>query len=89
MARWARRDLGTAASGECAEQLLRPPQGSPDHREIILHIAGPYRQLEDGWLILESAAAEDPTPEILERAIPAVRIDMESARSQLNGLGPA
>ena len=87
MAQQARRELGTAASGEYAKQLLRPPQGSPDHRATVLRIAGPYRQLEDGWLILESAAGNDPTPRILERTNGMGGIDMDLARSQLNGWG--
>lgn len=81
-------ELGTAGPEARVEHLLRPPPGTPDFRPVILEWAGPYRRLEDGWLVLMEKEKRDPTPGILRAADGCSgRIDMEKAGAALREWG--
>lgn len=73
-----RRMIGFIAPAGPAEKLLAPPEGCRDYSALFLRLAGPY-SCTDGWLILESAFAADPTSSILDMADEFGRIDMTAA----------
>lgn len=81
-----RRKLSVAAPKLSVEQLLEPPPGCNDHRDILLDLAGPY-DYDGDWLVLRSAASNDPTLSILVQADEVGRIDRESAASRLTEWG--
>lgn len=68
------------------ENLLSPLPGQSDFREVVLGLAGPY-ELVDGWLVLKSAIASDPTREIRETADKIGYINQEQATRELNKWG--
>ena len=71
------------------EDLLSPLPGQTDFREVVLKLAGPY-ELINGWLVLKSAVASDPTRRIREMTDSVGYIDHEQATNELNkwGLNP-
>lgn len=73
-----RRMIGFIAPAGPVEKLLAPPEGCRDYLALFLRLAGPY-SCTDGWLILESAFAADPTSSILDMADEFGRIDMTAA----------
>ena len=81
-----RQMLRVAAPAHTVEHLLTAPPGCHDHRGILLELAGPY-DLDDDWLILRSARANDPMPAILTGIDEVGRIDRELATSELIGWG--
>jgi len=81
-----RRMVNTIAPADLVEKLLVPPEGRRDYSALFLRLAGPY-SCTDGWLILESAFAADPTLSILDMADELGRIDMTAAGGILRQWG--
>ena len=68
------------------ENLLSPLPGQTDFREVVLKLAGPYK-LINGWLVLKSAVASDPTRRIREMTDEVGYIDHDQATKELNKWG--
>ena len=68
------------------ENLLSPLPGQTDFREVVLMFAGPY-ELINGWLVLKSAVASDPTRRIREMTDSVGFIDHDQATKALNKWG--
>ncbi len=81
-----RRMIGFIAPAGPVEKLLAPPEGCRDYSALFLRLAGPY-SCTDGWLILESVFAADPTSSILDMADEFGRIDMDAAGDALRRWG--
>ena len=62
---------------------------SPDAStaRVVLAVAGPYQELDDGWHALESAVETDPTPNIEELADELGLIDRATATRLLSAWG--
>ena len=73
-----RRMVNTIAPADLVEKLLAPPEGCRDYSALFLRLAGPYAYT-DGWLVLSSVFADDPTSLILGMADEFGRIDMTAA----------
>ena len=73
-----RRMVNTIAPADLVEKLLAPPEGCRDYSALFLRLAGPYAYT-DGWLVLSSVFAADPTSSILDMADEFGRIDMTAA----------
>ena len=68
------------------ENVLSPLPGQTDFREVVLKLAGPY-ELINGWLVLKSAVASDPTRRIREMTDEFGYIDHDQATKELNKWG--
>ena len=68
------------------ENVLSPLPGQTDFREVVLRLAGPY-ELINGWLVLKSAVASDPTRRIREMTDEVGYIDHDQATKELNKWG--
>ena len=68
------------------ENVLSPLPGQTDFREVVLKLAGPY-ELINGWLVLQSAVASDPTRRIREMTDEIGYIDHDQATKELNKWG--
>ena len=68
------------------ENVLSPLPGQTDFREVVLMLAGPYK-LINGWLVLKSAVASDPTRRIREMTDSVGFIDHDQATKELNKWG--
>ena len=82
------RTAGVAVPVGRMEKLLAPPPNSTDYSAILLQLAGPYTESQ-GWWVLQSARAADPTPLILNTADEFGIIDMTAAGEHLQGWGLA
>ena len=85
--RRVREELGTASPEARVEHLLQPPPETTDFREVLLEKAGPYRRLEDGWLLNMEMEGQDPAQRILGMTDQMGRIDMQRARQALRQWG--
>ena len=87
MADAARETLGPAAPRETAEELLRPPAGTPDHLGAILALAGGYASQKDGWILRVDAKATDPTQKIVDETPKLKTIDTYGSGEMLKRWG--
>lgn len=78
---------GVAAPEAALEDLLEPPGGDKDLRDVILELAGPYSRADDGWLIRRDAGVREPTQAILAGADAVGRIDLSLAARELSKWG--
>ena len=83
-----RRTIGNALREEAAGDVLDLQPGDPC-RELLLHLAGPYRR-DGAWLVLERMLETDPTEELLRSAGDAGWLNerMVSYRLEKWGLEP-
>ena len=81
-----RRTAGVAVPAARVEELLAPPPNSTDYSSLLLQLAGPYIESQ-GWLVLQSELAADPTPSILEMTDEFGVIDMNAAGEALRHWG--
>ena len=81
-----KQEIGVAAPFATVERLLSALNGRIDFRRIVLELAGPY-ELINGWLVLKSAVASDPTSRIREMTDKVGYIDHDQATKELNKWG--
>ena len=77
--------LGVAAPIESVDAYMGS-YGESKYVDLIIELAGPYAQ-SNGWLILKSALAGDPTSRIKDVTDKYGRIDMRSAADLLSQWG--
>lgn len=81
-----RRTAGVAVPAARVEELLAPPPNSTDYSALLLQLAGPYIESQ-GWLVLQSELAADPTPSVLNMTDEFGVIDMNAAGKSLRHWG--
>ena len=81
-----RSAIGVAMNSNLADTELGLGADTEPCRDLILELAGPYTEV-DGWLVLEYAAATDPTGDIIDSADETGRINRKLASYRLSAWG--
>ena len=81
-----KKETRSATPLNLVKTLLAHERDSPDYRNLLLEVAGPY-DLVNGWIVLRERRGTDPTEKIVASTDEFNCIDMNFATDELNAWG--